>query len=102
MSIQTVLSSVSSALHPESIYQELMSIESKERKLTSDDAHITEIFNCSPFIDAKTKQVTTQKGVRFIVDDLLSRHYNTKQATLKYPQLDGRHKTFYRVPYFLL
>ena len=71
-----------------------MSIESKERKLTSDDTCIAKVLNCSPFIAAKTKQATTQKGVRFIVADLLSRHHYNKQATLKYPQLGIRHGTF--------
>jgi len=48
---------------------------------------------------AKTRQVTTQKGIRSFTGHLTCR-FCTKQATLRYDQLGGRHGRFYSDTFF--
>jgi len=48
---------------------------------------------------AKTRQVTTQKGIHSFTGHL-TRHFRTKQATLRYDQLGGRHGRFYSDTFF--
>jgi hypothetical protein len=55
---------------------------------------IASTFYCSPNIATKTRQVTTQRGLRSMTDHLC-RRYRTKHDALRYNQLGGRHGRFY-------
>jgi hypothetical protein len=50
-------------------------------------------------VAAKTRQVTTQKGIRTVTGHL-TRHYRTKQAALQYDQLGEWHGRFYSDTFF--
>jgi hypothetical protein len=72
---------------------------SNPRKLSSSDERVACLFNCSMTTAAKTRQVTTQKGIHSFTGHL-TRHFRTKQATLRYDQLGGRHGRFYSDTFF--
>ena len=74
-------------------------LRSNPRKLSSLDERIARLFNCSMTTAAKTRQVTTQKGIRSFTGHLTCR-FRTKQATLRYDQLGGRHGRFYSDTFF--
>lgn len=77
-----------------SIYHNISSLTTGIKSLSKTDEQLAKIFNCSPKIAANTRAVTTQKGIRSITDHL-TRRFRTKQATLRYDQLGGRHGRFY-------
>jgi len=64
------------------------------RKLLPTDKQIADIFHCSPEVATRTRQVTTQMGIRNVVGHL-TRRFCTKLAALRYDQLGGRHRRFY-------
>jgi hypothetical protein len=76
------------------IFHQCSALVTSGRKLMTTDQQIAEIFQCGPKIAAKTRLVTTQKGIRSMSDHL-SHRYRTKQAALRYNQLGGRHGRFY-------
>jgi len=82
---------------PTDIYQGcsiISTVSSSVRHLTVTDKMIASTFYCSPNIATKTRQVTTQRGLRSMTDHLCWR-YRTKHDALRYNQLGGRHGRFY-------
>jgi hypothetical protein len=67
--------SVSTILH-----HNVDALHSNPHKLSSSDERIACLFNCSMTTAAKTRQVTTQKGIRSFTGHL-TRCFHTKQAT---------------------
>jgi hypothetical protein len=80
--------------HYSNIYRACHSISTAQRKLNISDETIAKTFLCSPKDASRTRQVTTQKGIRSMSDNLC-RRFRTKQATLRYNQLGGRYGRFY-------
>jgi len=76
------------------LFRNVCSISTSSPRLNKSDQHIAKIFQCSPKTAARTRQVTTQKGIRSMADHL-TRRYRTKQAALQYAQLGGRYGRFY-------
>jgi hypothetical protein len=81
------------------LHHNVCALNTGSRKLSVPDGEIAWIFNCSPAVAAKTRLMTTQKGVRSITEYLTPR-YKTKQAALRYNQLGGRHGRFYSDTFF--
>jgi len=76
------------------VFRNISSLSISPPRLNVTDAQIAKIFHCSPKTAARTRKVTTQKGLRSMSDHL-TRRYRTKQAALRYSQLGGRHGRFY-------
>ncbi len=76
------------------LFRNISSLSTGVQQLSTSDEQISKIFCCSHKTAIRTRQVTTQKGIRSMSDHL-TRRYRTKQAALRYPQLGGRHGRFY-------
>lgn len=72
------------------LHRNVSALNTNPRKLSLSDERIERIFPCSPSVAAKTRLVTTQKGIRSVTGHL-TRRFCTKQATLRYDQIGGRH-----------
>lgn len=103
------LSSISSALTTEGLYQELKdnvqitsekalriiaAMQTGTKKAEISKEQLASLWNIPLKAAAQTISVTTQRGIRMAIKPLQA-GYSAKQAHMRYDQLGGRHGRFY-------